>query len=159
MKKRAFLLAAMLLLIFSNNAFAQDPTPIPDDRVNEVARELYCPVCENIPLDVCPTKACAQWRELIREKLTLGWSQKEIEVFFAEQYGEKVLAVPRASGFNWGIYLLPPVFLLLGLFLVVRVLRKSRKVTPPQIEPNPYSESLPSDLIRKIEEDLKENRS
>ena len=32
---------------------AQQPTPS-DDEVNAIARQLYCPVCENTPLDVCP---------------------------------------------------------------------------------------------------------
>jgi cytochrome c-type biogenesis protein CcmH len=125
--------------------------------VNAIARDLYCPVCENIPLDVCPTKACAQWRELIREKLALGWNQKEIEVFFAEQYGEKVLAVPRAVGFNWAIYVLPPLFVLIGIILVVRLLRKSRKTTKLAQEQSPASGNVPPDLLKKIEEDLKEN--
>ena len=52
-------------------AFAQSPTPSDDD-VNRIAHQLYCPVCENVPLDVCGTQACAQWRELIREKLGQG---------------------------------------------------------------------------------------
>ena len=55
-------------------ALAQQPTPS-DDEVNAIAKQLFCPVCENTPLDVCPTQACAQWRELIREKLAAGWSE------------------------------------------------------------------------------------
>jgi len=41
---------------------AQKPTPS-DDEVNAIARQLFCPICQNIPLDVCPTQACADWRE------------------------------------------------------------------------------------------------
>ena len=41
---------------------------VTDDDVNQVARELYCPICENTPLDVCETQACEDWRQLIREK-------------------------------------------------------------------------------------------
>jgi cytochrome c-type biogenesis protein CcmH len=156
MKKLAFLLALVFLLAGYSQAAAQDPTPIPDDQVNAIAKDLYCPVCENIPLNVCPTKACAQWRELIREKLALGWSQKEIEVFFAEQYGEKVLAVPRAAGFNWVIYILPPVFVLLGIILVVRVLRRSKNKPQPDEARNHASVSVTPDLLKKIENDLKE---
>ncbi len=38
-------------------ALAQGQPPT-DDEVNRIAKQLYCPVCENTPLDVCPTQAC-----------------------------------------------------------------------------------------------------
>src|SRR5512141_2429651 len=100
----AVIFGLLLMVFVSSVAFAQDPTPVTvtDDQVNAVAKQLYCPVCENIPLDVCPTQACAQWRDLIRLKLSQGWSADQIKVYFADQYGERVLATPRAStGFNW----------------------------------------------------------
>lgn len=156
MKKWAILFSLVFLLCGVNQASAQDPTRIPDDQVNAIARDLYCPVCENIPLDVCPTKACAQWRELIREKLALGWSQKEIEVFFAQQYGEKVLSVPRPAGFNWAIYFLPPVFVVFGIILIVRVIRKSRKETRLESGQTPAESPVTADLLKKIEDDLKD---
>ncbi len=56
---------------------AQTPFPS-DNEVNQIASKLYCPVCENIPLDVCGTTACAQWRELIRQKLAEGWTEEQI---------------------------------------------------------------------------------
>ena len=40
--------------------------------VNAIASQLYCPVCESTPLDVCPTEACRQWRDVIRTMLTEG---------------------------------------------------------------------------------------
>jgi len=50
-----------ILVVAVTPALAQTPQPpkVTDDAVNSVAKELYCPVCENIPLDVCPTQACA----------------------------------------------------------------------------------------------------
>ena len=52
------LLVVLGFLLLATPALAQD-APVTDDEVNEVARDLYCPVCENTPLDVCPTQACA----------------------------------------------------------------------------------------------------
>jgi cytochrome c-type biogenesis protein CcmH len=88
-------------------AATQPVTAISDDQVNAVARQLYCPICENISLDVCPTEACARWRELIREKLAAGWSVTQIKTYFASQYGDQVLPEPPLQGFNWLAYLLP----------------------------------------------------
>ena len=70
-----FLLALAILL--AAPVLAQGQNPPTDDEVNAVAKQLYCPVCENTPLDVCPTQACAQWRDLIRLKLSQGESEEE----------------------------------------------------------------------------------
>src|SRR5271169_1654236 len=101
--------------------------PISDDQVNSVAHQLYCPVCENIPLDVCPTQACAQWRDLIRTKLSQGWTPQQIRDYFVQQYGDRVLSTPPERGLNLLVYILPPVFFLLGVFILYRVLRSMRR--------------------------------
>jgi cytochrome c-type biogenesis protein CcmH len=120
---------------------AQTPTPAPrvvtDDEVNVVARQLYCPVCENIPLDVCPTQACAEWRELIREKLGEGWTAEQIKTFFADRYGDRVLGAPPARGFNWLTYIVPPLVILAGAFLLYRAFRAWRVEEPPQAGVHP----------------------
>jgi cytochrome c-type biogenesis protein CcmH len=158
MKNRVCILSflfLMVLIVGIQPVYAQQPTPS-DDRVNKLAREIYCPVCENTPLDVCPTKACAQWRDLIREKMAAGWTDRQIKDFFAAQYGDRVLAEPPMTGTNWLIYILPPVGLLLGLWLVFRVLFTGRK--PPsesQVTDSPVAPpSLDTADITRVEEEL-----
>ena len=90
-----FLLLALLVLLPAT-VYAQDD--ISDDEVNEVAKDLYCPVCESTPLDVCPTQACADWRELIRTKLAAGETRQDVLEYFARQYGDGVLADPPRRG-------------------------------------------------------------
>ncbi len=149
-------LAVILILIPSTIVGAQDESPITDDEVNALAEELYCPVCENVPLDVCPTKACAQWRDLIREKIELGWSEKQIKEFFAEQYGDQVMAVPPRRGFNWLIYVLPPLVVLIGMVVVARVIGKPGKISAaaPLVEQN-EKPATPEEIIDEIEKDLR----
>jgi cytochrome c-type biogenesis protein CcmH len=115
----------LVLLVFSfppGSARAQEPTPT-DDEVNRIAHQLYCPVCENTPLDVCPTEACRQWRDLIRQQLTDGWSQARIQQYFVDQYGARVLAEPPRTGLNWLVYILPPLIILAGVIMLFRSLR------------------------------------
>ncbi len=109
------ILAAGLLY---QKAVAQNPTPT-DDQVNQIAHQLYCPVCENTPLDVCPTEACRQWRDLIRQKLSQGWTEDQIKQYFVEQYGARVLAEPPAAGLNWLVYVLPPIIILAGAVILL----------------------------------------
>jgi cytochrome c-type biogenesis protein CcmH len=154
------LLALALALSVTIVAVAQDstPRPITDDQVNAVARGLYCPVCENIPLDVCPTQACAQWRELIRGKLAQGWTDTQIKQYFVDQYGDRVLATPPARGLNWLVYIIPPVAILAGVYILYRAFQAWKKpalTTPPDASSQGEPTPIDNQYIVRIEEELK----
>jgi cytochrome c-type biogenesis protein CcmH len=142
------------LLIGARSAFAQGDPPT-DDEVNAIASELYCPVCENVPLDVCPTQACEQWRATIREKLALGWDEEEIKQYFVDQYGARVLATPPAGeGLNWMVYVLPPLAFLAGAVVLWRVFRSWRVELPeatsePIVGDDPYRARIEQELLRR----------
>lgn len=142
-------------------ALAQTPAPaVTDDEVNRVAKQMFCPVCENVPLDVCPTEACRQWRQTIREKLQAGWSDQQIKDYFVEQYGERVLAQPSTRGIvNVLLWVLPPVGVLVGAVILWRVLR--------QMAPKPAAAAPPAsggpaagqdDYLARLEAELKERK-
>src|SRR4030042_5541075 len=111
----ANILALILVLLVTGAVSAQQPAPS-DDQVNAIAKQLYCPVCENIPLDVCPTTACAQWRELIRQKLADGWSEQQIKEYFVQQYGSRVIGTPN----RW-LFLIPILAIGIGGYILYRV--------------------------------------
>lgn len=161
-----FVFMALSLSLTSPRAVgAQSPTPLPplgpvkvtDDQVNAVAKTLYCPVCENIPLDVCPTQACAQWRDLIRLKISEGWQTEQIRQYFAQVYGDRVLSEPPREGLNLLVYILPPVIFLVGIFLVYRVLRANRKVAPA-VEAKPVIDPAQDPYLKRLEEELKKRQ-
>ena len=133
----------------------QPVTAISDDQVNAVARQLYCPICENISLDVCPTEACARWRELIRQELAAGWSAAQIKAYFASQYGDQVLPEPPLQGFNWLAYLLPLTLFLLALgtawSVVLRLRRQKVNKTGPgaNLQDDAYLSQVEADLRRR----------
>ena len=160
--KRSYWWVMALVLLISLipfSAFAQGSDPTDDD-VNEVARQLYCPVCENIPLDTCGTTACEQWRGIIRDKLSEGWSADEIKTYFVNQYGDRVLAEPPRRGFNWVVYLVPVIIFVGGGFLFYRgfqqwrspepdrEVRKKSKATPKSAKPS-------EEDISRVEEELR----
>ncbi len=148
-------------MIFAQTVFAQQPTPAPqqpsDDQVNAVAKQLYCPVCESTPLDVCPTQACAEWRALIRDKLAQGWSAEQIKAYFAQQYGDRVLATPPARGLNWLVYIIPPVAFLAGVYLIYRALKAWQKPVPAATQESTAATANGSEdkYERELEEELR----
>jgi cytochrome c-type biogenesis protein CcmH len=108
----------VLALGITATASAQQPTPNVDDEVLRISKSLYCPVCTGVPLDVCETQACVQWRALIREKLVAGENESQIRAYFIAQYGERVLGAPPPEGFNLGAYILPALALVLGAVVI-----------------------------------------
>lgn len=153
-----FCISPLLLAVFlflTSTVYAQQDVPDPsDDEVNAIAKELYCPVCENVPLDVCGTQACAQWRDLIREHLSQGWNEAQIKEYFVTQYGDRVLASPPARGLNWLAYLVPPVAFLIGVFIVVSALRAWKSETKPVTDVAGQQDS-DDEYIARLEEELK----
>lgn len=159
MRKPAFalLLALALSVIWFSSIAAQDSTPrVPtDDEVNAIAKQMYCPVCENTPLDVCPTQACAEWRELIREKLAAGWNEQQIKDYFVLQYGDRVLATPPARGLNWLVYIIPVVAFAAGIFILYKAILAYRQ-PPAQAEASTLPDADSRDeYIERIEAELR----
>ena len=156
------ILAAMVLTLGSIKVgYAQDtqPNTPSDDEVNAIAKQLFCPVCENIPLDVCPTQACAQWRDLIREKLSQGWSEDQIKTYFVDQYGDRVLATPPARGLNWLVYIIPPIAILAGAFILFRAFQTWRNSEPEDaaqdfVIETPADEPA-EDYVTRLEDELR----
>ena len=149
-----FLLIPFALAILSASPVsAQGPTPT-DDEVNRIAKQLYCPVCESTPLDVCPTEACRQWRDLIRSMLAEGKSEEEIKQYFVTQYGARVLSEPPN---RLATYLVPGVAILLGAFLLFRGFQMWMKPSiteAAEAEPEPDQDPY----IAKLEEELKKQK-
>ncbi len=141
---------------------AQQPQPTPsDDQVNAIAKQLYCPVCENIPLDVCPTAACAQWRELIRQKLADGWNEQQIKAYFVQQYGDRVLGTPPTKGINWLVYFVPPIAIVAGAYVLYRAYRswkRSPELTTTQVasaQPQGQADAAQDEYIKRLEEEVR----
>lgn len=148
--KKNFWLASLfislfLLVFFTSPAAAGDGEPVSDDEVNKIASQLYCPICENVPLDVCPSQACANWRELIRKLLEEGKSEEEIKAYFSTQYGWSVLSMPPRVGLNWLVYVLPPLISIGGIVLIVMTLRKSKNMATDKNQPQTSTRLLALD--------------
>ena len=167
----AFLVLTVALFL-TRKVSAQAPTPS-DDQVNAIASQLFCPVCENTPLDVCPTTACHQWRELIRQMLAEGKSPTAIKQYFVDYYGARVLSEPPVTGINWLVYIVPPVAFIAGatlLFLAFRTWRKMGKEPAAGSASSPPASNdgsspgtgsgnvLDDQYVARIEEELKKRK-
>lgn len=160
-----FMLALILAGVWHGTAQADGgPTPSADD-VNAIARQLFCPVCENTPLDVCETEACAQWRDVIRQKLAEGWTEDQIKQYFVDYYGARVLSEPPREGFNMLAYIVPPVLILAGVLILLRVffIWRKRAAHPAAAgaEVSPSADDVPAvddEYVARLEEELRKRQ-
>jgi cytochrome c-type biogenesis protein CcmH len=133
---------------------------ITDDDVNRVARELYCPICENTPLDVCETQACEDWREEIRAKLAAGQTAQQIINYFAGIYGERARATPTTQGFSKWVWIIPIAGAALFGVYFVRLLLRWRARAAELETPTAASQGLDQaayEYIAQLEQDIRES--
>lgn len=118
---RTNLLIGMLVIILCSVAVvvnAQEQV-VSDDDVNEIAGKLYCPVCENIPLDACGTAACSDWRYEIRLQLEDGMTEQEIIDDFVHRFGDRVVGTPQDPTLRVLSLATPYVALIIGFILTI----------------------------------------
>jgi cytochrome c-type biogenesis protein CcmH len=154
---RAVLILIALMLVFALPAAAQ--SNISDDQMNEVARKLYCPVCENIPLDVCPTLACEEWREEIRTQLAGGATEQDVINDFVARYGEQVVGTPLDPMLRTLSLVTPWLIGLVAVLSAGYVLLRWRGSQPQRVIASPNAVMKDDDYYRaRIEQDLQSRR-
>ncbi len=113
------LLTLLALLIPLGRVAAQGgggfelPPGVTWDEVNDIASQMYCDVCEGIPLDECESIACRQWREEIARLLGEDYNEDEIIDFFVERYGGDVAALPRDKNDRFLVLVVPVILIVL----------------------------------------------
>jgi len=147
----ALLLAVTLLLQPVSAQQTVDPeSGITLDEVNEVARELWCPLCSGVRLDACELKACVQMKEMIAIKLSEGEDVDAIKDYFVDQYGPQVLGEPPRQGFNWLAWILPVIALALGgVFLWRQMQRMMKPATESGADASNITDATSSEVAEK----------
>lgn len=156
---RATLLLSIWLTLLSFYNFAQDDLALPDgvtfDQVNAIAAKMFCPECENIPLDKCSTVVCIQWKNEIALRLAQGQSETEIIEYFVTSFGNRVVDVPQEPLLRalslLGPWILAGIMGFIGLMTLLR-LRATRN-TGDEFSDEDNS-ALYDDYRARLERDL-----
>lgn len=155
MRYLTFSLALTLaVLCFSLPVRAVQPDEVLADpgletRARMISREIRCPVCQGENIDDSNAPISRDLRLIIRERLVAGDSNDEVIDFVVMRYGEFVLFNPRASGWNWVLWLSGPVALILavgGTWIVLR--RRASAPTAPVDALTPAEEARLRELLK-----------
>ncbi len=127
----------LFILLFSFFSFFQfgwavDPSEKLDNSVLEqrargIYKELRCMVCRNENIDSSDAELAKDLRQVVRERLLLGSSNKDIISYIEERYGEYVLFKPKFAGANIFLWILAPLTFVIGLFFSIKFIAKGSR--------------------------------
>lgn len=106
----------------------------PEERVEEISKQLACPVCGGETVYESRNTASASIRSEIKAQVsTTDATDDEIIAYVVQQFGAKTQLLPRASGFESLVWVLPAVALVcaaVGLFFSFRRWQRNVDTVP-----------------------------
>ena len=139
MTKNSFLTTIFILFFvvcsiqfFSVDSYGVDPEEILQDqkqelRARNISKNIRCMICQNQSIDESNASLAKDLRILIRNKIKEGDSNKEIYKFLTDRYGDFILLKPAVKLNTLALWVLPFVFLLIGIFIIFWHNKKSKK--------------------------------
>jgi len=119
-----FVLSLLQVQVPDAQQFVGPPKGVPisgamlDQRTNETASLLRCPVCQGLSVADSPSTMAQDMKHQVRELLARGYSQEQILAYFERSYGQFVLLKPKFQGVAALVWLLPVAALIFGAIVV-----------------------------------------
>src|SRR5450755_4477090 len=121
-------LIALAMFCGLRAAYGIDPSslsdPVLEARYLSLTHELRCMQCQNETIADSPVGLASDLRREVRDLLLAGKSDEDVRNYMVSRYGEFILFRPRFSWRNAWLWFAPPVLILLGLVVAVRVVRQ-----------------------------------
>jgi cytochrome c-type biogenesis protein CcmH len=148
-------LCALATLAGAGPAVAVQPDEVLKDaaleeRARAISAGLRCLVCQNQSIDDSDAPLARDLRLLVRERLTAGDTDAEVEAYLVQRFGDFVLLRPPLKASTLLLWLLPAAVLLgaaaLAWSLFAR--RTAQAATAPQPALSPEEERRLADILR-----------
>jgi len=116
-----------------SNSYSVEPdeilqNPKQELRARNISKYIRCMVCQNQSIDESDAPLAKDLRILIRNQIKDGKNDEEIYKFLTDRYGDFILLKPAFKLNTLALWLLPFVFVLVGIFIVFFHNRKSKKI-------------------------------
>jgi cytochrome c-type biogenesis protein CcmH len=147
---RVTLIAFAILLASVAPALAQPSrASLPD-----IEDEVMCVECGTV-LAVSESPVANQERTFIRQQIAAGKDKAQIKAALVDEYGEEILAQPKASGFNAALWIVPIVIVLLAAVGIAVAIKRWRAnaAGEEEIEAEPPPE-LSAEDARRLDAEL-----
>jgi len=108
----------------------------PEERVEEISKQLACPICDGETVYESRNTASISIRAEIRAQVTTtDAGDDEIIAYIVQQFGAQTQLLPRASGFESLVWVIPSVALVcaaVGLWFAFRRWRTAVDTVPDE---------------------------
>jgi cytochrome c-type biogenesis protein CcmH len=134
---RALAAAVLASLLTVTSAFAVQPDEVLKDpalerRARTISGGLRCLVCQNQSIDESDAPLAKDLRVLVRDRLKAGDTDREVQSYVVQRYGEFVLLQPVFGAHTLVLWLAPVLVLALGgLAAYVSLFRRRATHTAP----------------------------
>jgi cytochrome c-type biogenesis protein CcmH len=129
------LIALALIALAGALVFAALPHDLTsEERVDQIAAELRCPVCQGLSVKDSTSETARQMRDLVAQRVREGKTDAEIEAEFRAAYGDWIFLSPPVASWSGLVWLVPVAVIAAGLVLVTGRLRGTG--APPPTEPS-----------------------
>lgn len=128
---QTIIVTALLMLLLTGCFNSSNELTI-EERAQALDKQLICPICPTETLDQSQVQLAKQMKDMVRERLNGGASEKEILDFFVSRYGEDVLAAPPPRGFNLTIWIVGALALPTAILILILTLRSMRNTAKHQ---------------------------
>ncbi len=130
MRRTAVTLALLLAVHAQATTAASTADPALEARVQAVAAELRCLVCQNQSLADSHADLAVDLKNQVREQLRAGRRPGQVVAYMTERYGDFVPYRPPWKASTWLLWLGPLGLLLAGTWALSRALRAARADEP-----------------------------
>jgi cytochrome c-type biogenesis protein CcmH len=131
--------AALALPAWANEAAPNAEDPVIEQRLNKMAEDLRCLVCQNESLAGSRADLAEDLRKEIRTQMKAGKNDAEVIAYLTDRYGDFVLYRPPFKPVTWLLWLGPVIFLGIGGAVWYVTLKRRRQL---QQQATPDSEAL-----------------
>ena len=134
MKIKAFIILFICLTqFFSTSSIGVEPDEVlknkkQEFRARDISKNIRCMVCQNQSIDESNSPLAKDLRILIRNKIKEGNEDEEIYKFLTDRYGDFILLKPPFKLNTYALWLLPFIFLMVGIFVIYSHNKKSKKI-------------------------------
>lgn len=116
--------------------------PVLEARMNKLAEELRCLVCQNQSLADSHAELAQDLKNEVRTMLGKGMSDREVKDFLVQRYGDFVLYNPPVKTTTWLLWAGPFVLLIAALAAFVVKLRGRPRAEPLSAEEHAAATAL-----------------
>jgi len=108
----------LLIFIFLNNISFSDEKNILLE--NKILKNIRCLICQGQSVYDSQSDFAESIKLVVREKLDLGMSEKDVYIFLKNQYGDWILYDPEFNNKTYFLWVLPILIFFIGGAIILK---------------------------------------